>query len=330
MSPGEEGISDLVSFDEVEAAAERIRGVVVETPLLPWPGLSEELGGEVRLKCESLQRSGSFKLRGAYNFLSRLSPEELDRGVITYSSGNHAQAMAMAARVKGVRAVVVMPTDATSVKVRGARDLGAEVHFEGTLSLQRQARAEKMAREHGFTMVPPFDHPWIIAGQGTVGLEIVQEWSQVEVVLTPIGGGGLSSGVAVALKALLPGVSFVGVEPAGAPSMTRALEAGELVTLDGVDTIADGLRTNRAGHHTFHHARAFFDGVVSVEDEAIREATRRLLHERKLVVEPSGAATVGALLSGLVPVGGRRVAAVLSGGNLDPAFLATLTMEGKA
>ena len=317
----------LVTLEDVEAAAARIQGVALRTPLLPLSGLSEDLGGDIRLKCESLQRAGSFKLRGAYNFLAQLSPEELKRGVITYSSGNHAQAMAMAARLLGARAVVVMPTNSTAVKVQGARALGAEILFEGTLSLERQARAEEVAREEGFTIVPPFDHPWIIAGQGTVGREIVEDWPEVETVLAPIGGGGLSSGVAVALKALLPQARFVGVEPVGASSMGAALKAGEPVILDGVDTVADGLRTNRCGDTTFRHATALFDEVVQVDDEAILEATGLLFHGGKLVVEPSGAATLGAILSGRIRVRGRCVAAVLSGGNLDTSLLAGLARE---
>jgi len=320
----------LVRSSDIEAAARRIREAVVRTPLLPFPEVSEELGGEVRLKCECLQRSGSFKVRGAFNFLDHLTQEELDRGVITYSSGNHAQAMALAARLKGARAVVVMPTTATSVKVEGAKRLGAEVLFEGTLSLERQARAEAMAAQEGFTMVPPFDHPWIIAGQGTVGMEIMEDWPEVDTVLAPIGGGGLSSGIAVALKASRPEIRFVGVEPTGAASMGAALRAGGPVTLDGVDTIADGLRTNRAGDHTFRHARALFDEVASVDDKAILDATSRLFHTRKLVVEPSGAATLGALLSGAVPVEGQRVAVVLSGGNLDSSLLERLEPGGGA
>jgi len=318
------GSGDLVAFSQVQAAAGRIRKVALRTPLLPFPELAEELGGEIRLKCECLQRSGSFKVRGAFNFLDHLSREELDRGVITYSSGNHAQAMAMAARVKGVRAVVVMPTTATSVKVEGARKLGAEVHFEGTLSLERQARAEAMADAQGFTMVPPFDHPWIIAGQGTVGMEVAQDWPEVDTVLAPMGGGGLSSGTAVALKALLPEARFVGVEPRGAASMTAALKAGGPVTISHVETIADGLRTNRAGALTFLHARALFDEVVQVEDSDILEATSRLFNQRKLVVEPSGAATLAAVITGSVSVEGRRVAVVLSGGNLDPSLIPSL------
>ncbi|HSR42369.1 MAG TPA: threonine/serine dehydratase [Longimicrobiales bacterium] len=314
----------LVSLEDVEAAAERIRGVPVRTPLLPCPGLSETLGAEVRLKCESLQRTGSFKIRGAYHFVSRLPREDLERGVVTYSSGNHAQAMALAARLRDVRAVVVMPTTAPAVKVEGARRLGAEVVFEGTTSVERQRRAEAMAREQGLTVVPPFDHPDIIAGQGTVGLETAQEWPELDTFVVPVGGGGLASGSAVAIRALIPEARIVGVEPVGAASMRAALDADEVVELDGIDTIADGLAPVRAGELTFRHVRALGDDVATVEDEAIREAAAWLLTRRKLVVEFSGAATVGALRSGAVPVEGRRVAAVLSGGNLDPSLLGEL------
>ncbi len=315
----------LVTLQEIEAAAKRIEGIALRTPLLPFPELSEELGGDVRLKCESLQRAGSFKIRGAFNFVSQLPREELERGIITYSSGNHAQAVALVARLKGIRAVVVMPTTAPGVKVEGAKRLGAEVFLAGTTSLHRESRAEAIAEEQGLTMVPPFDHPFIIAGQGTVGREIAEDWPEVEVVLVPIGGGGLASGAAAALKALLPHVRIVGVEAKGAPSMRAALDAGEPVTLDRIDTIADGLAPMRTGDLTFLHARELFDDVVLVEDEAIREATSLLLSRRKLVVEYSGAAPVGALLSRAVGARGRKVAALLSGGNLDPAL-----MEGLA
>ena len=320
----------LVTLPDIEAAAGRIEGVAVRTPLLPFPELSEEVGGEVRLKCETLQRTGSFKIRGAYNFLSQLPVGELDRGVITYSSGNHGQALALAARIKGVRAVVVMPTTAPDVKVEGARRLGAEVVFAGTTSVERQTRAEEMVASEGLAMVPPFDHPWIIAGQGTVGREIAQDWPQVETVLAPVGGGGLSSGVAVGLKALLPGVRFIGVEAEGAPGMRRALDAGEPVLLETNDTIADGIKTMKAGELTFRHARALFDDVVLVSDETIRETTALLLGRRKVVVEYSGAAALGAVLSGAVSARGRRIAVVLSGGNLEPSLMEDLALEGLA
>lgn len=320
----------LVTMDEIEAAAGRIQVVAVRTPLLSFPEVSEELGGVVRLKCESLQRTGSFKIRGAYNFVSQLSPEEMDRGIITYSSGNHAQAVALAAREKGVRAVVVMPTTAPGVKVDGARRLGAEVVFEGTTSLERKVRAEAIASEEGLAMVPPFDHPHIIAGQGTVGLEIARDWPEVDLVLVPIGGGGLAGGTAAALKRLLPRVRVVGVEPEGAPAMRAALDAGEPVTLPRTETIADGLAPVRAGSLTFLHAREFLDDVVLVADDAIRRATALLVSRRKLVVEYSGAATLAAVMAGAVDVGGLNVALVLSGGNLDPSLLEGLAREGSS
>ena len=311
----------LVTLQEIDAAAKRIEGVALHTPLLSFPELSEDLGGEVRLKCESLQRAGSFKIRGAMNFVSQLPHEELKPGLITYSSGNHAQAVALVARLEGVRAVVVMPTTAPGVKVEGARLLGAEVVFGGTTSIHRKKRAEAIAEKEGLAMVPPFDHPFIIAGQGTVGLEIAKDWPEVEVVLVPIGGGGLASGTAAALKALLPHVQVVGVEAKGAASMRAALDAGKPVTLDRIDTIADGLAPVRTGDLTFLHGRALLDDVVLVEDEAIRRAASLLLARRKLVVEYSGAAGLGALLSEAVEARGRKVAVVLSGGNMDPSLM---------
>jgi threonine dehydratase len=329
MLDGEERTNGLVTLPEIEAAAKRIEGVVVRTPLLPFQELSDELGFEVRLKCENLQRAGSFKVRGAYNFVAQLSEDDLERGVITYSSGNHGQALAFSAGIRGARAVVVMPTTAPEVKVEGARRLGAEVVFAGTTSVDRQAKAEGIVAEEGMTMVPPFDHPWIIAGQGTIGREIVEDWAQVDTVLAPIGGGGLSSGTAVALKALLPGARFIGGEAEGAPGMRRALDAGEPVLLESNETIADGLKPVRAGDLTFKHARALFDDVVLVDDDAIREATGILLGRRKLVVEYSGAATVGALFSRSVAASGERIAVVLSGGNLDPSLMESLSRAGQ-
>jgi threonine dehydratase len=327
-SPG--GLDGLVTLRDIEGAAGRIEGVALRTPLLPFAELSEEVGGDIRLKCENLQRTGSFKIRGAFNFLAQLSAEELGRGVITYSSGNHAQALALAARIRGVRAVVVMPTTAPDVKVEGARRLGAEIVFAGTTSVERQNRAEELVESEGLTMVPPFDHPWIIAGQGTVGREIAQDWPYVDTVLAPVGGGGLSSGVAAGMKALLPGVRFIGVEAEGAPGMRRALDAGRPVLLESNDTIADGIKTMKAGELTFRHARALFDDVVLVSDHAIREATALLLGGRRLVVEYSGAAALAAVLSGSVEGVGKRLAVVLSGGNLEPSLMEGLALQGFA
>jgi threonine dehydratase len=223
-----------------------------------------------------------------------------------------------------------MPTTAPKVKVSAATRMGAEVHFEGTTSIQRRARAEAMAAEEGLVVVPPFDDPRIIAGQGTVGLEIAQEWPEVDLVLAPIGGGGLAGGTAAALKAINPSIRVVGIEAEGAPTMRAALDAGQPVLLESTSTIADGLAPVQAGELTFLHASELLDDVVLVDDEAIREAAALLLTGRKLVVEFSGAATLGAILSGRVPVAGLRVAAVLSGGNLDPARFPELSVPERA
>lgn len=314
----------LVGLTEIESASRRLAGVVVPTPLLPADAVSEAVDANVRLKCESLQRAGSFKIRGAYNFVSQLSDDQVSEGIITYSSGNHAQAVALAGKLRGLRVVVVMPTDAPKVKRDGAERLGAELVFEGTTSVERRARAEKIAGNEGLVVVPPFDHRHIIAGQGTVGLEIARDWTDVDLVLAPIGGGGLASGVAAAVKRTLPRTKVVGVEPEGAASMREALDHDAPTLLDEVDTIADGLKPVIAGELTFEHARELLDDVVTVDDDAIREATALLVHRQKLVVEYSGAATTAALLSGVVKPEGGRVAAIISGGNLDPTLLATL------
>lgn len=316
----------LVGLTEIESASRRLAGIVVPTPLLPADAVSEAVDANVRLKCESLQRAGSFKIRGAYNFVSQLSDDQVAEGIITYSSGNHAQAVALAGKLRGLRVVVVMPTDAPKVKRDGAERLGAELVFEGTTSVERKARAEKIADSEGLVIVPPFDHRHIIAGQGTVGLEIARDWSDVDLVLAPIGGGGLASGVAAAVKRTLPRAKVVGVEPEGAASMRKALDQGAPTLLEEVDTIADGLKPVIAGELTFEHARELMDDVVTVDDDSIRKATALLVHRQKLVVEYSGAATTAALLSGAVKPEGGRVAAIISGGNLDPSLLATLEL----
>jgi threonine ammonia-lyase medium form len=311
-------LTGLVGAADIEAAARGLEGVIVRTPLLPADWLAERLGGDVRLKCENLQRAGAFKIRGAYTAVARLRPEERARGVIAYSSGNHAQGVALAARIFGIRAVVVMPTTAPAVKVDGAKRLGAEVVLEGTTSIHRQQRAEAIAAERGLTIIPAFDHPDIIAGQGTVGREILEDWPDVDTVIVQIGGGGLVSGVAAWLKQVRPGVRVIGVEPRTADAMKRSVEAGHPVTIEPARTIADGLMPVRPGDLTFAHAKHYVDDIVVVDDDAIIEATRLLLQRSRLVVEFSGAATVAALLSGLVEARGTRTAAVLSGGNLDP------------
>jgi threonine dehydratase len=309
----------LVTAEAVRDAAALIRGAVRVTPVLH---ASTDTGWRhLRLKCENLQVAGSFKARGASHFLRRLDERVRARGVITYSSGNHGQALAWAARTLGVPAVVVMPTTAPAVKVEGAKALGAEVHFAGTTSLDRQAAAEALAVSRGLTIVPPFDHPHIIEGQGTAGLELIDQQPDVTAVYVPVGGGGLVSGVAAVVRQLRPGVRIVGAEPAGAAKMSRSLAAGEPVTLDRIDSIADGLLALRPGVLTFAHVRAFVDEVVTVTDDELRAAMRWLALHAKVVAEPSGAAAAAAAMR-LAPAGSGGVhVAVVSGGNVEPGRL---------
>jgi threonine dehydratase len=315
----------LVPLEDILAARTRLSGVARVTPLLP---LSESgAWGHLRVKCENLQVAGAFKVRGAYNLMAQLDPQVRARGVVTYSSGNHGQAMAWAARRLGVQAVIVMPTTAPAVKVEGARALGAEVQFAGTTSLERKTAAEALERERGLTMVPPFDDARIVAGQGTVGLELLDQCPEVTVIYVPAGGGGLASGVAAAVKATRPDVRIVAVEPAGAPKMTRSLAAGHPVTIDLKGSIADGLLAVRPGDVTFAHVRSLVDEVVTVTDPEIEEAVRLLAREVKLVAEPSGAATVAAACR-LASTGSSGVhVAVVSGGNVDLQQLAKILSE---
>ena len=315
-----------VPVSAIEEAARRIDGAARRTPLLRLP-LD---GAPVYAKCENLQAAGAFKIRGATNFIAQLDPEARRHGVITYSSGNHAQAVAMAARRVGAPAVVVMPTTAPAVKVEGARELGAEVLFEGTTSVERKRRAEAVARDRHLQMVPPFDHPRIIAGQGTVGLEILHDCPDVARIFVPVGGGGLVAGVAAAVKQQRPEVRVIGVEPTGAAKMTASLAAGRPVALDRVVSLADGLLPVRPGDLTFHHVQRFVDEMVTVDDEPITDAVLWLFRRAKLVVETSGAASLAALrtasgsdASSREPGGGATVV-VLSGGNLGLDTLARL------
>ena len=259
----------LVTLDDIRAASERVRPIARVTPLVD---VSAPAGRPLFLKCESLQPAGAFKIRGAYNMVVQLTPDQRARGVITYSSGNHGQAMALAAQRLGAPAVVVMPTTAPKMKIEGAKSFGAEVILAGTTSNDRRERAEAEAAARGLTMVPPFDHEWIIAGQGTAGLEILEQRPDVAAVLVPIGGGGLVSGVAAAVKQSRPDVKVIGVEPLGAAAMKASVDAGHLVTLPSTHTIADGLMPVRPGDLTFAHVQKFVDAVITVDDPAIVDA----------------------------------------------------------
>jgi len=304
---------NLLTLDDIRAAAQRVSAIARVTPLLD---VSAAAGRPLFLKCENLQPGGAFKIRGAYNMIAQLTGEQRRRGVVTFSSGNHGQAMALAARELGAPALVVMPTTAPQIKVDGARGFGAEVIFAGTTSTERRERAEAEAQARGWTVVPPFDHEWIMAGQGTAGLEILEQLPEVATVIVPIGGGGLAAGVSAAIKLSRPDVKVIGVEPSGAAAMKASIEAGHPVTLDSTQSVADGLMAVRPGDLTFAHVRRFVDDIVTVEDEQIIDAVLWLLATAGIVVEPSGAASVAAALSGAAPLNGPTVA-IVSGGNMS-------------
>src|SRR3954469_9138310 len=317
---------ELITLDDLTAAAARIAPVAVRTPLLPFDAASEKLGADIWLKPEMLQRGGAFKFRGAYNFLAQLSPSERARGVIAPSSGNHAQAVALAAKMFGMRAVVVMPTTVTPAKRGGAERLGARIELAGTTTQDRWNRAVELVEAEGLTMVPPYDHPWILAGQGTLGLEIAEDMPDVGTVLVPVGGGGVSAGTAAAVKLRAPNARVIGVEPSSAPKLTRARAAGRPVRLEATSGLADGLLAVEVGTLPFAHHEAYVDEVITVDDSTLRGAMRVLFDRMKLVAEPSGAITVAALLERLVAPRGRTVA-VLSGGNIDWSGVAALLAE---
>ena len=312
----------LVDLSAIRNAAERLRGIALRTPLVAFGPPSERRS----LKAESLQSIGAFKLRGAYVAVASLTADQLARGVITYSSGNHAQGVARAARLLGAPAVVVMPSDAPAIKRERVAADGAEIVNVGTSSDERQQVAEALARERGLAVIPPFDDDRIIAGQGTVGLEIVEDLPDVAAILVPIGGGGLASGVATAVKTLRPRCRVIGVEPELAADARESLARGEIVRWSAADvsrTVADGTRTQALGVRTFAHLRAHLDGIVMVTEAEIVAAVRLVAERSRLVAEPSGALSVAAMAFhgrelGLDELDG-PVVAVVSGGNVDPA-----------
>ncbi len=312
------GVDSPVTLDTIRAAQRALEGVAIRTPMV------EVARRPLYLKCEHLQPIGAFKVRGAYTALDRLGPAGRAGGVVTSSSGNHGQAVAWAAKRFGVRSVVVMPESAPGVKVAGVKRHGGEVVFAGrTRSPEQQVRAERFVTEEGLAMIPPFDHADVIAGQGTAGLEILEQVPDVLTVLVPVGGGGLLSGITAAIKALRPGVEIVGVEPAGAPKLSRALEGGEPVTLGPTESVADGLLTRSVGALPWAVIRPHVRRAITVTDRDIGQAVRWLFEHQGLRVEPSGAVTVAAVLSGGFALAGPTVA-VLSGGNVDPEVFARL------
>ena len=314
-------------FGRVTDAAARLRGVAHHTPAMSSRHLNERLGAEVFLKCENFQRIGAFKFRGAYNAMSRLSAEERRAGVITFSSGNHAQAVALVGRLLGIDACVVMPADAPAIKRQATEGYGARVILYDPEVRSREEIANELQQRHGYTMIPPFDHIDVVAGQGTAALELCEQAGGLDLLLVPCGGGGLLSGCAIAAKGSNATCRVCGVEPEVADDATRSFYSGSLQTVKNPPTIADGTRTPSLGTITFPLVRRFVDVMQTVSEDAIKDAVRFLFYRLKLVVEPSGVLGLAALLSGRIPARG-RVGVVLSGGNIDgPTMRAILAGE---
>ncbi len=311
-------LNDL--FSRVREAQERLAGHAHRTPVMTSRTLNAQVGAEVFFKCENFQRVGAFKFRGAFNSISRLSEEEKARGVITYSSGNHAQAVALVSQLLGIKATIVMPNNAPATKRAATEGYGATVITYNPATASRKAIAEELAAKHGYTIIPPFDHLDVIAGQGTAALELFEEVGALDMLLVPCGGGGLLSGSAIAAKGMAPQCRVVGIEPELADDATRSFRTGRLHTVHNPPTIADGTRTSSLGKLTFPLVRRYADDMQTVSEEAIKEAVRFLFYRMKLVVEPSGALGLAALLSRAVTPQG-RVGVILSGGNIDAATM---------
>ena len=322
----------MVTLDDIQSARSRLQGIAVRTPLFEWTPPSAER--KLFLKLENQQPIGAFKLRGAYNKLASLNSEERQRGVIAYSSGNHAQGVAYAARELGVRAIIVMPGNAPRNKLDATANLGAEIVTVGPSSEERRLRAEQLAAEHGYIIVPPYNDEKIIAGQGTVGLEILEDLPNVETVLVPVGGGGLISGVAAAIKLTNPRVKVIGVEPALASDAQASLRSGGIVSFpaeQAAQTQADGLRTQSIGALNFPHIRAYVDDIVTVTEDEIREAMVRLSANPQTTAEPSGAVAPAAFMFRADELPATQInAAVISGGNIDPRVLDTIRKQKEA
>jgi len=309
---------NLPSLSDFESVRAKLHPHIHRTPLISSRTLGQKTGFDVRLKAELFQKTGSYKIRGPLNKFTYLTDEQKRRGVICSSAGNHAQGVALAAKIHGIHAVVAMAQNATPSKVEATRGYGADVVLHGTIWDEANEKAKQLVAEKGYTYIHPFDDEQLIMGQGTVGLEIVQDWSDVDVIVVPIGGGGLLSGISMAAKTYNPKIRVIGVESSGAPGMQRSVAEGRLVTLDRVDCIIDGLRVKRVGEKTFEIIRKYVDDIVALPDEKIFEAVVWTMHYTKLVPEGAAAAPVAALLNGLVKApAGSKVVAVLSGGNVN-------------
>jgi threonine dehydratase len=306
-----------VTYADVAAAAERLVGHAHRTPVLTSRTVDERTGAKVFFKCENLQRIGAFKFRGAYNAVSRLSPEDRGRGVLSFSSGNHAQAVALAGKLLGVRVTIVMPSDAPAVKIEATRGYGAEVVLNDKRKETREEVAERIVRERGLTMIPPFDNPYVIAGQGTAAKELIEDAGKLDFLFVPVSGGGLISGCAVAAAHLSPGCKVIGVEPEAGDDATRSFRTKTLQTCYNPETIADGARTHQLGNLTFPLILRYVSDMATVSDAEIVRTMLYLWERMKIIVEPTGALGAAGLFERGLPVAGKKVGVILSGGNVD-------------
>ncbi len=310
--------------DDIRAAAARIEGLVHRTPVLTSRGLKERTGLDCFLKCENFQRTGSFKIRGASNFIAQISQADRGRGVVAQSSGNHAQAVAYASRAAGIAATIVMPEDAPKIKIGNTRDMGARIVTYDRMKESREPIVRRIADETGATLIPPYDHPWTIAGQGTLALELMDEIPNLDALLVCLGGGGMLSGCALIAKQINPKIRVFGVEPELANDYALSMKAGRPIEVDGSATIADGLRTPKPGDITFPIVQELVEDILLVSEEEILEAMRFAMTRLKIVIEPSGGVCVAAALAGKIPAGIARVGLVVSGGNVDLELLGQL------
>jgi threonine dehydratase len=309
----------------IQEAFGRLKGIANQTPVMTSRTLNRLTGQQVFLKCENFQRGGSFKFRGAYNTISQLTPEQKQKGIVAFSSGNHAQGVALAANILGIQAMNCMPQDAPSIKVQATKGYGVEVVFYDRQRENREEIAEKWSEEKGMTIIPPFDDPRIISGAGTAALELLKEVGELDAIIAPIGGGGLISGTALAAHGINPSIRIFGVEPEGAEDTLLSLQAGKRITIDPPHTIADGLRVTTPGHITFPIIQQHIEQVITVTDHEIMEALRFALTRLKIVIEPSSAVALAAVLTGRLPLKeNKRIGVIISGGNVDPSLLAKL------
>jgi threonine dehydratase len=317
-------MSLAIGFTDIEAAAHRLAGIAHRTPVLTSRTADALTGARLYFKAENLQRMGAFKFRGAYNALAQFSHEQRRAGVVAFSSGNHAQAVALAARLLGMPATIVMPQDAPAIKIEATRGYGAEVVLYDRYTEDREAIGAQLAAERGMTLIPPYDHPHVMAGQGTAALELLQDAGPLDALLVCVGGGGLISGCAVAARHLQPGCRVIGVEPEAGNDVQQSLQSGAIVHIDVPHTIADGAQTQQPGRYTFPVIQALVAEVVTVSDEALRSAMRFFASRMKIVVEPTGCLGAAAVFEGKVDLRGQRVGVIVSGGNVDLARYAAL------